>query len=77
MDAVAVVEFQGRDVCAPGPEDDRCTDGLSTTDVGRQFGVDPHVILPPDGKLVILVGNGFEFVYADGSGDFLIRRERL
>ena len=49
LDSSAVlVEKLGRSVSVPGP-DESWMDALSAADVIRQFGIDPNVILTPEG----------------------------
>ena len=66
--SVVVVEKPGRSVSVPGP-DESWMDGLSAVDVIRQFGIDPNVILTPEGKLEIPAGNQYELASLEGTED--------
>ncbi len=52
----------GRNVSVPG-SDESWIDGLSAADDVRQYGMDPNVILTPDGKLEnLMVKNMFLYL---------------
>ena len=51
-----MLEKPGRSVSVLGP-DESWMDGLSAVGVIRQFGIDPNVILTPEGKLETPEGN--------------------
>ena len=53
---------------AAGPESDEWMDGLSAAELLMQFGIDPHVVIVPDGKMRTPEGEDYSLPLSDTSG---------